>query len=197
MTLSRVRLFAAITLIVALAVALVVILVQQRSSDSTTPTAVSVGGEAPQDDAPLPPEPVEVPTPDNTGRDFDHIWREMQQFVNWAYANPGAGLHHIHLVYHPECPCYAELRDDLALLAQRGVHFEDAGFQVLDVLVTSDLGEAVRIETRMAIAPQRAVDAQGLTVESGEGVPPRLFAANLELQRDGRWLARTIELMEP
>ncbi|MDP8931278.1 MAG: hypothetical protein M3O70_22585 [Actinomycetota bacterium] len=194
---SRVRLLAAISLIVALAVALVVVLMQQRSSERSKPVAASAASELATPAAPPLPEPVPVPTPDNRGRDFDHIWREMQRFVNWAYGHPEAALHHIHLVYHPECSCYAELKDDLSLLVQRGVHFEDAGFQVQDVVVTSDLGEAVRIETRMAIAPQQAVDAQGDVVQSGEGVPPRDFAANLELQDDGRWLARTIELMAP
>ncbi len=194
---SRVRLLAAITLIVALAVALVVILVQARSSDNTPPVAASAEN-GPAEPATAPPaEPVPVPTPDNTGRDFNHIWREIRAFADWTYTQPEVGLRHIHLIYHPECPCYSKLRQDLELLERNGVHFEDGGTRVESLVVTSDLGEAVRIETRMSIAPGRAINAQGAVLQSSDGVPARDFAANLELQSDGRWLVRSISIIEP
>ncbi len=195
-TLSRFRLLAAISLIVALAVALVAVLVLQRARDSTTRVAGSAASGPAQPVTTPPPEPVPVPTPDNTGRDFDHIWREIQRFADWTYAHPEVGLRYIHLVYHPECFCYADLKDDLSLLIRDGVHFEDAATRIESLVVTSDLGEAVRIESRMSIAPQRVVNSEGATVQSGEGVPARTFAANLELQNDGRWLARSIDIIE-
>ncbi|MDP8929465.1 MAG: hypothetical protein M3O70_13080 [Actinomycetota bacterium] len=193
---SRVRLLAAISLIVALAVALVVVLVQQRSSDGPHRVASAASESAQAANAP-PPEPVAVPTPDNTGRDFDHIWREIRRFADWTYAHPEVGLRHLDLIYHPECPCYANLRDDLSRLIRDGVHFEDAGTRVERVVVTSDLGEAARIETRMSISPGRVINAQGAIVQSEEGVPARDFAVNLELQSDGRWLARSVSSIEP
>lgn len=194
---SRARLLAAISLIVALAVALVVVLFQQGSSDRSTSEAVSAARPPAEPVAAPPPEPVPVPTPDNTGRDFNHIWREIRRFADWTYTQPGVGVRHIELIYHPDCPCYEEVRRALSGLVEDGVHFEDSGFVVEDVVVTSDLGEAVRIETRMSVAPQRLVNAQGITVQSDEGLPSRDFAVNLELQSNGRWLARSISLIEP
>ncbi len=195
-TLSRVRLLAAISLIVALAVALVVVLVRQRASDSTTRVAGSAASEPARPLSAPPPEPIAVPTPDNTGRDFEHIWREMRKFADWTYMHPEIGLRHMHLIYHPECPCYQQLQHALSGLVEDGVHFEDLRTRVESVVVTSDLGEAVRIESRISIAPRHVVNAEGAIVQSDHGVPSRDLAANLELQNDGRWLARTIELIE-
>ncbi len=192
---SRVRLLAAIALIVGLAVVLGVVLGRERSSDTAQVGASSASEPAPL--APPPPERVPVPTPDNLGRDFDHIWREIRRFADWTYTNPELGLRSIHLIYHPECPCHQELQRALSGLVEDEVHFEDLVTRVESVVVTSDLGEAVRVETRMSIAPRRVVDAQGVTRESDQGVPARDFAVNLELQSDGRWLARTISLIEP
>lgn len=193
---SRVRLLAAISLIVALAVALVVVLFEQRSSDRSTTEAVSAAREPAEPITAPPPEPIAVPTPDNTGRDFDHIWRQIRKFADWTYMHPEVGLHHIQLIYHPECPCYQHLQRALSSLVKDGVHFEDLRTEVERLVVTSDLGEAVRIELRMSTAPRRVVNAEGGIVQSDEGVPPRDFAADLELQSDGRWLTRTIELID-
>ncbi len=192
---SRIRLLAAISLIVALAVAVVVLLVGQRSSDTTDRLAAS----APSEVAPpaSSPQPVEIPTPDNTGRDFDHIWREIQRFNDWTYEHPEVALDYIHLIYHPDCLCYAALRENLLLALHNGVHYEDLTTRVESVVVISDLGQTVRIETRLSIAPRRVVNEQGAIVQSDQGVPPRDFVAELELQSDGRWLARSITIKKP
>lgn len=192
---SRVRLLAVILLVVALAVAVVVLLVRQRSSDTTDRLAASAPSEPT-----LPassPRPVEIPTPDNTGRNFDHIWREIQRFNDWTYKHPEVGLNYIHLIYHPDCLCYSALRENLLLALHDDVHYEDLTTRVESVVVISDLGERVRIETRLSIAPRRIVNAEGATVQSDQGVPPRDFVAELELQSDGRWLARSITIKKP
>ncbi|MDP8927034.1 MAG: hypothetical protein M3O70_00245, partial [Actinomycetota bacterium] len=115
---SKVRLLAAVSLIVALAVALVAVLVLQRAWDSTARVAGSAASGPAQPVTTPPPEPVPVPTPDNMGRDFDHIWREMRRFADWTYMHPEIGLRHMHLIYHPECPCYQQLQHALSGLVE-------------------------------------------------------------------------------
>lgn len=192
---SRVRLLAAISLIVASAVTVVVLLVRQRSSDSAEPLAVSTASQpAPSDTT---ARPVEIPTPDNTGRDFDRVWREIQRFNDWAYRHPEVALNHIQLIYHPDCLCYSALRENLLLMVHTGVHYENLTTRVESVVVIFDLGGAVRIETRLSIAPRRLVNREGALIQYDQGVPSRDFLVDLELQSDGRWLARSITIKRP
>jgi hypothetical protein len=197
------RVAAAVGVVAALAIALVVILVQDRSSETEPPQAAPT--EAPDEISPgstptpspspkpvAPPsrEPVAVPTPNTKGRDFDRIFREINDFRDWLYAHPDPEL--VGLIYHPQCECYERARKTLRSLRGKGVHFEEEGFEVQKIEVTEEFEPVVRLEVILRAKPAVIVDESGQVVREAQGAPPTLYSFALVKGGGERWFVRTI-----
>ncbi|HEX2026757.1 MAG TPA: hypothetical protein VHF25_02025 [Nitriliruptorales bacterium] len=192
---SRLRLAAGVGLAVALAVALVVVLLQDRAQRTRAGNAVEPPPPGPSvspspSPSPEASQPVAVPTPDTTGRDFDHIVRELIAFRDWLFAHPDPEL--VSLIYHPECECHDAFREELEELLADGVRFDPEGTDTIvhRIEVLEDFPSLFRVDLTMQAPAQRLLNRDGEVVARHEGGSPQTF--NMAFLLDGdRWRLRT------
>jgi hypothetical protein len=198
--LERARLIAGVALVLVIAAVLILVIVRNAGQQVDEPTTAGTTAPAEQDESEPTPdpapeeneEPVAVPTPDTTGRDFDHIFREIVAFRDWLFANPDPEL--VGLIYHPDCECRENLRDQLQTLVDNGLRFSDEGFEVTTVEVIEDLESVVRIQTGLERTPQVLIDEAGRVVDESDGVAEQIL--NVILVRDSqRWRVMSLEDM--
>jgi hypothetical protein len=95
---SRVRLALGVAIVLVLGAVLLYLLVRDMSGDAVDGQTAAISEPPPvQSPEPSPTngseevepvEPVEVPTPDTTGRDFEKIFHEIATFRDWLYQQP-------------------------------------------------------------------------------------------------------------
>lgn len=187
----KIRLLAGAAIVIALAALLIWLFVRGTESPETT----TASGNEPEpslvstDEIDDEPEPVAVPTPDTTGRDFERIFNEINDFRNWLYQNPDPKL--LGLIYHPDCECADHEHGLLSRMVDEAVHFDAPVFVVESVEQLEDFPTVVRLQVRLDRPDQRLVDAHGEVLEEMEGSGPATLNVAL-VGNSGRWRIRTL-----
>jgi hypothetical protein len=161
------------------------------------------GGRLPGDSS-VSPTPTESPSPttepppelNNTGNDFEAIWRSMVEFRNWFYAvDPDPRW--LARIYEPSCKCYGGEVRLLNVLDRRGWRYDDQGERLLNVeLLQRTAPDLVAIEVTDRHGPQVIVNESGEVVRRGAGWPPERRVIGLHRGGDGRWRVVTIENLD-
>lgn len=167
---ERTRLVAGVLLVLLIAAALIFVVVSQARDveQPTTAAEPTASAEAPSPDPEGSPqatperqaEPVAVPTPDTTGRDFDHIFREINEFRDWLLANPNPDL--VRLVYHPDCDCHTEMERRLSRFIEASARLVGDPSQVLSVQVVEEFESLVHLSVDVR-TPERELVSEGGT----------------------------------
>jgi hypothetical protein len=156
------------------------------------------GGRLPGDSS-VSPTPTESPSPttepppelNNTGNDFEAIWRSIESFRVWLARHPQASL--LNRIYERDCPCYPKGRRLLKRLVDKGWHYDDAGTEVISVnLVDRPAVGTVLLRVVDEHGSQIVVDDQGNIVRRGTGWEPTRWIFTLVKGEDGRWRVRHI-----
>lgn len=191
---ERARLIAGVTLVLIIAAALIFVIVRNAGEVDEPTTAGTSAPAEEEEPAPEPTpeadeEPLAVPTPDTTGRDFDHIFREIVAFRDWLFANPDPEL--VDVIYHPECECNDEVVEALAYLQDNSLHLDDEGTDVHDVETVDEFESLVQLRVELERTAQVVVDSDGNVVEETDGSDPRTYVVTL-VKPGNRWYVRTI-----
>ncbi len=193
----RVRLLAGAALVLVLAALLIWLLV--RTSGSTGDPEPAAAGE-PSDrteevvdstDEVEEEEPeLVVPTPDTSGRDFERIVHEINEFRNWLYQNPDPEL--LDIIYHPDCDCYEEARAVLERMARDGLRLDGPWIAIERIELVENFPAVARVEVSLTRHEVSVVDDSGQSVETLDRHEPALQSVSLVQAAAGGWVIRTI-----
>jgi hypothetical protein len=183
--------------VLVIAAVLILVIVRNAGQQVDQPTTAGTTAPAEEDKSEPTPdptledneEPVAVPTPDTTGRDFDHIFREINEFRNWLYRNPNPEL--LTLIYHPECECYQSARQTLEQLVERGLRFNHAGFEVESIEVAEEFESAARLRVAVERIEHQLLDDDGEIVNTVDDAGRAEFSFSL-VREGARWRVRTV-----
>jgi hypothetical protein len=149
------------------------------------------------------PRPTETPSPttepppelNNTGNDFEAIWRSINEYRNWLYMNEPSRKN-LARIYEKQCKCFRAEMNVVRKLAARNWLYDDQGVDVLSVKVIEQPSRhLVGLEVADELRSQRVVNSEGETMKQGPGWDPLRRLVSLHRGGDGRWrvdLARTL-----
>jgi hypothetical protein len=165
-------------------------------------TAIVFVGRDPGDAEPAQvaaPETTTAPTSttepppelENTGEDFNRIWRSINAYYVWLGRNPRPEL--LNEIFEKECKCYANNSSLLKTFKDRGWHYRDDGIQVVSVKLASRPGPTtVVLDVIDQQGAEIVVDRQGKVVKRGPGWKPTRQLFILRLHPDRRWRVSSI-----
>jgi hypothetical protein len=145
------------------------------------------------------PRPTETPSPttepppelNNTGNDFEAIWRSIEDYRVWLGRNPQPHL--LKRIYHPDCPCYPKGIGVLQRLASRGLHYDDEGTRVVSVeLADRPARHIALLRVVDQHGPQIIVNEAGTVVRRGDGWAPTRWIFTLNKDENGYWRLRHV-----
>lgn len=196
---SRVRLAFGVAIVLVLGAVLLYLLVRDMSGDAAGDQSAAIS-EPPSVESPAPSptsdpeeleseEPIEVPTPDTTGRDFEKILIEVVTFRDWLFRHPDPSL--VRLIFHRECECYEQTSSALETLQANGAYIEGPSTVVHSAEVTEDFPSLFRLTVVLQTPEQSVIDSDGETVSSRPASDPAEYSVAFVLSRD-RWIVRSM-----
>jgi hypothetical protein len=144
------------------------------------------------------PSPTTEPPPElnNTGSDFEAIWRSINTYRSWLYEmNPQRRL--LGQIYAPSCSCFKDEARILSYLDKRDLRIRNASVEIQSIeLLDRPRDDIARIEVVNRQLPQQIIDSDGRVVEHSDGWGPTRW--NFVLGRtNGQWLVRSAIKLGP
>jgi hypothetical protein len=175
---TRPRLIAGLTIPVALAIAIVLVLFTNR--DQQSPPTITAAA------------PTTVPaTTQPTQDQWLTIVRQIVDYRHSLFENPQPGL--LENIYDKRCPCYAQDYRILVDLQRRGLHYSDKGTEVRSAKLVGRARDPkkpiVAVEAVTRQLPQVLVDRSGKAVKETPGSQPSKTIYNLIRGSDNVWRA--------
>ena len=162
------------------------------------------GGRLPGDSS-VSPTPTESPSPttepppelNNTGNDFEAIWRSINDYRNWLYMNEPSRAN-LARIYETECRCFKAEMNVIRKLEARGWLYNDEGVEVLAVeIIEQPSPDIVGLEVADELLSQRVVNAGDETVREGPGWDPLRRLVSLHRGADDRWRVDLFRTLGP
>jgi hypothetical protein len=161
------------------------------------------GGRLPGDSS-VSPTPTESPSPttepppelNNTGNDFEAIWRSIAEYRLWLQKHPDRSL--VGEIFARRCSCYRRERRLLGRLENKGWRFAGNGIETISVeLIDRPAPHVAVIRVIDRQGAQTFVDENGEVVREGVGWKPTSWVFTLGKDVDGAWRLRDLILEGP
>ena len=186
---SRTRTAAAVGVVLMLGVAAVLALARGGAGHDSTPSSnvappATASGLSQAADA--------APALNNTGEDYEAIYRSLDAFSNWVFQHPDPAL--VDRYALPSCSCYRHDRDSLAALAKQQRHLDGPGGRLTQVVLrrvafrdTAGQATTVLLYVVSEGLDVNVVDSAGRSIQHIGSQPGFGFLDALYRDTDGRW----------